>query len=171
MSGRIIITVLYGGNGMKIFTKIASLVLIVVMAATLFASCGGGAPSGETKTLNNVTVLVPDGFDVKEGLIPSSIPVVVFEKDHETKYVNVGFYDSVDEAKESIDMMVGDLETADVKFDAAGVTWEGKSYDLGGWPMCNVIATIGDQVVMCQASFFASDDATMRAIIDSIKLG
>lgn len=159
---------------MKKITKIVSVVLMLVMAATLFAACGGeggGTTSGETKTLNGVTILVPDGFDVKEGLIPTSTPVVVFEKDHETKYVNVTYYDSVDAAKEAMDMTIGDLETADVKFDAAGITWEGKSYDLGGWPMCNIIGTIGDKVVMCQASFFASDDATMRAIVDSIKLG
>ena len=159
---------------MKKFTKIVSVVLMFVMAATLFAACGGeggASTSGETKTLNNVTILVPDGFDIKEGLIPDSTPVIVYAKDQETKYVNVNYYDSVDDAKDGMNLYVGDLEATDVKFDAAGTTWEGKAYDLGGWPMCSLVGTIGDKVIMCNASFFASDDATMRAIVDSIKLG
>ena len=157
---------------MKKYVKLIAVFLMFVMAATLLASCGGGGgTSGETKTMNNVTVLVPDGFDIKEGLIPESTPAIVYAKDQETKYVGVNFYDSVDEAKESMGYNIGDLETTDVKFDAAGVTWEGKAYDLGGWPMCDVIATIGDQVIMAHTSFFAQDDATMRAIVDSIKLG
>ena len=158
----------------KKITKIISAILILVMAATLFAACGGeggGSTSGETKTLNGVSILVPDGFDIKEGMIPTSTPVIVYAKDQETKYVNVNYCDSVDEAKTDTSYYVGDLETTDVKFDAAGITWEGVSYDLGGWPMCDLIGTFGDQVVLCRASFFTSDDATMRAIVDSIKFG
>ena len=157
---------------MKKYVKIIAVFLTFVMAAAVLASCGGGSEtSGETKTQNNVTVLVPDGFEIKEGLIPESTPAIVYAKDQETKYVGFYYYDSIDEAKESMELNIGSLDTTDVKFDAAGVTWEGKAYDLGGWPMCDVIATIGDQVVMAHTSFFEQDDATMRAIIDSVKLG
>ena len=160
---------------MKKTVKIISIAVVLVMALALLASCGGGeggaSTSGETKTLNNITILVPDGFDIKEGLIPTSTPVIVYAKDQETKYVNINYCDSIEDAKTDTSFYVGDLETTDVKFDAAGITWEGVSYALGGWPMCDLYGTFGDQVVLCRASFFESDDATMRAIVDSIKFG
>ena len=170
---------------MKTLLKIMAAVLVIVMAASLFAACGtkdgnstgksGDAASsdtvkGEVKTRNGISVLVPDGYEFpEEGIY---VDALVRNKDDSTKYVQLNKFDTVEEAIDSMNINIGDTEFTEVEFEAAGVTWTGKQYDvMEDWTMVDAVATFGDTVIMAHASDFDWADDTYRTIMGSIVVG
>ena len=164
---------------MKNLIKLIAIALIVSVVAVALASCGGNseggsdnAPAGETQTWGNITVLVPDGMELKGGnILDENDPDVVniHEKDNELHYFLITLGDSEDDAASSIEATKEYNEGAeDYTIDIGGVKWTGVKYDYMG-PVFQAYGTVNGQIVMVQCYGFESDGATTTAVLQSIK--
>ena len=147
--------------------KIIALALVLVIATVMFAACGG--VKGEEKTQGNITVLVPDGYDIDGGIMQSDDFARIFNPELEiSNNMQIVIVESVDEALENTNLYKGETPGEDVEIKAGDVTWTGVTYDVIGSKYTDVYATIGDKVVYTHGCGF--DDETLNAILGSVKV-
>jgi|GEM_PF-2404121 hypothetical protein len=152
---------------MKKFSKAVVFVLIFALAASLFAACGG--VKGEEKTQGNITVFVPDGYNIDGGIMSDDNFARIFNPELElSNNMTISVVESEDAALESIGIYKGDTAGEDVEIKAGDITWKGVSYEVIGLKYTDVYATVGGKVVFCHGSGF--EEEVLNAILASIKI-
>lgn len=167
-------------------TKILSMLLVFVMVLCCLTACGGGGGEGDEdggnaaadvkgaeQTWGNITLLVPEGMELKGGnILDENDPDVlnIHEKDNEFHYFMVTIYDE-ESCKNSIsgtkDM---NDEVKDVNLDVGGIKWTGVTYDVYGTPGLQVYAPINGKYALVSAYSYELDDDVTQAVLGSIKL-
>ena len=169
---------------MKKSTKIVSVVLMLVMAATLLAACGGGnaadtdggnggsGAKGETQTWGNITVFVPEGFTLNGGDMfdkedPDKLTLNKDGSSYEYFMVTAGF--TQDNAEMSIEgTRQANEGTEDVEIKVGDVTWKGVAYTWSSLDEVVVAAPMGEGYVLFTSSGHGKDDATFKAVLESL---
>ena len=136
-------------------------------------SGAAGDAKGETQTWGNITVLVPEGMNLKGGnILDENNPDIVNVKkdDNELNYFLITIVDSEDDAKSSLELTRSANEGAkDVTIDA-GAAWKGVTYQSLNMDVFQVYGTVDGKVVTVQAFGFAADDSTTKDVLSSIKV-
>ncbi|MBQ7715275.1 MAG: hypothetical protein IJT70_05335 [Clostridia bacterium] len=147
--------------------KITALVMVIVLAFAVLASCGGA--KGEEKTQGNITVFVPDGYGIDGGIMSDDNYARIFNPELEiSNNMGISVVESVDKALENISLYQGDTPGTDVSIKAGDIEWKGVSYEVLGSTYTDVYATIGGKVVYSHSCGFSEEN--LNAILASIKI-
>ncbi len=168
---------------MKKYLKILAILLVFVLSATVFAACGesgddtgdsGETVKGETKTGGNITIFVPEGFtfENKDGFGDESANDAKLTNDSS---VFDYFMLKVNWSEESVNSSIETSRSLndgaeDVEITAGDVTWKGIAYNSLGYDMVIVYAPMGSGYSYFTACSHTKDDATLKAILESIKV-
>lgn len=180
---------------MKQIRKLLALALALVLALALFTACGKndedkdttpapagatdapttdapaepGQISGETKEYNGYSMLIPDGFTLKEPGEFSSYDFAVRKSDFY-------YFDFNTEQDNELAMQHYDYnkntyinEQTDVEATYGENTWTGFQYSdgWGGWGF-EAYTTFGDHIVRVSSAGFKFDSAEAQAILASL---
>ncbi len=169
---------------MEKYVRIFALVLALIMAATVFASCGGDSSAdsaggndssdakGETQTWGNITVFVPEGFALKGGDMfddedPDKLTLSKDGSSFDYFLVTAGF--TQDNAEMSIEGTRSANEGCeDVEIKVGDVTWKGVAYTWSSLDIVVVTAPMGEGYVLFTSSGHGKDDATFKAVLESL---
>ncbi|MBR6916982.1 MAG: hypothetical protein IKN38_02240 [Clostridia bacterium] len=172
---------------MKKLTKILALALMMALVVTVFAACGdkkegaetadnaGEAASakGETQTWGNITIFVPDdykltGGDMFDAENPDKLTLNT-KSDSSFEYVMVSANFTEDNAVMSLDTTRELNEGCeDVEITAGANKWTGVAYNSLGVDCVALYAQIGEGYVVLNSSGMGKDNASLKAILESI---
>ena len=170
---------------MKKIIALAASVALAACCALGAAGCSGtsantndaanttaaSTPSGETQTLGNVTVFVPEGYTLQPGTEGA-------ESDDEAWIYPATSGDAIDyywitrnaeNAEASIDVTKSLNEGAeDVTFTVGSTEWKGAAYEADGAPTAIVAATVNGTNYLVLLSNHELDAPETQAILGSL---
>ena len=178
---------------MKTTVKLLVFVLITVLAASLFASCGSSndvAPdtdetrdttvvtedenvTGETKEWGNFSFLLPEGYEFRGGDVFDEEDTRCFS----VKKSDFSYFDFQLESSEENMMNKYNYNKnlytngqADAEVTYNGVEWKGFEYDSWGTPCFEIYAEINGSFVRVSSAGFKLDGAVAAAVLESLEL-
>lgn len=163
--------------------KALCIALTVIMAAFMFAACGGSGEGGdnggdakevkgETQTWGRYTILVPEKMELVGGnILDPEDPTIVTVKDSDSSlhYVMCTIY-SEESCKNSVEGTKTGNNGEDVTMDINGVTWTGVKYTWSGSDGFSMYAQVDGEWVLASGFFHAYDSEITKAILGSIKV-
>ena len=178
---------------MKKTIKVIAMLLTLVMALGSFAACGKGSDNGnggndtgssdnggaaaikgETKSWGNITVFVPEGYDITgEEDDPDYVQVYLVSRPLQAFTICV--VDSEEDALASIEITKEANEVnggaGDVTIKAGGVNWNGYAYKSGSDDCFVFYGKVGDKWIYVGGGYQTYNIGLTLKVLGSIKIG
>ncbi len=148
-------------------------VLMVLMLTLSLCACGSSSLKGEEQTWGNISVFVPEGWNLTGGdLLDENDPDKLSLKDPDADsftYVNV-----LIDTEENIDNNINATKemnegTSDTTVKVGEAEWTGLTYESIGYKCGYLKHVAADKVYAVYFCGYATDDAAFQAILGSLK--